>query len=108
MAVWLPDKDKYRPEIWISIFWLIPVLFNYLNVRRYGEIEFWLTVAKVVTIVGIIVLGILLPMGASPATRLLGTDMQTLELVECPQTPTPGITCVGTPGFGCISIFNVY
>jgi amino acid permease len=103
MAFWLP-KDQYPPEIWISLFWVVPLLFNYLNVRRYGEIEFWLTVTKVVTIVGIIILGILLPMGASPTTPLLGTDMSTLELVVCPQNPTPGITCVGRPGFECISL----
>jgi amino acid permease len=104
MAFWLPN-DKYNPSIWISVFLVIPVLFNMFNVRRYGEIEFWLTVIKLITIVGLIVLGILLPMNASPTTRLLGTDLDTLELVECPSSDvvSGNVTCVGTPGFGCTS-----
>lgn len=102
MAFWLP-KDQYNSSIWITVFLIIPVLFNNFNVRRYGEIEFWLTVVKVATIVGLIFLGILLPMGASP-TRLLGTDPVTLNLVECPSDPSSNIVCVGTPGFGCTSL----
>src|SRR5579859_6887906 len=54
MAFWLP-KDHYNPSIWITVFLIIPLLFNNFNVRRYGEIEFWLTVFKVATIVGIII-----------------------------------------------------
>ena len=101
MAFWFPNHDKYNSSIWITVFLFIPVLFNNFNVRRYGEIEFWLTVTKVATIIGIIFLGVLLPMGASSATRLLGTDLNTLELVPCPSDLTANITCVGTPGFDC-------
>jgi hypothetical protein len=59
----------------------------------------------VTTIVGLIILGILLPMGARAGSRLLGTTLSNgqLELVPCPTTPDPNITCVGTPGFGCTS-----
>jgi len=106
MAFWLPH-EQYNSAIWISVFLVIPVLFNLFNVRRYGEIEFWLTVTKVVTIVGLIILGILLPMNASSTTRLLGTNLDTLELVECPPGGVSGnITCVGAPGFGCTVHFN--
>jgi amino acid permease len=96
MAFWLP---RVNSAVWISIFYLVPFLFNLFNVRRYGEIEFWLTVVKVVTIVGIIFLGILLPMGASPSQQLLGTFNQTTPIV-CPPNPSPG-ECVSQPGFNC-------
>jgi len=98
MAFWLP-KDKYPPEIWITVFLIIPFLFNNFNVRRYGEIEYWLTVIKVLTIVGIIVLGVLLPMNAPANQKLLGTAPN-LSLIPCLKNPAPG-QCVGTPGFGC-------
>jgi yeast amino acid transporter len=98
MAFWL-SKDEYPPEIWITVFLVIPFLFNNFNVRRYGEIEYWLTVIKVLTIVGIIVLGVLLPMNATPNQRLLGTNSN-LSLIPCPDNSAPG-QCLGAPGFGC-------
>jgi len=104
MSFWLPNHDKYPPEIWVTVFLVIPFLFNFLNVRRYGEIEYWLTVIKVITIVGIIVLGVLLPMNASPNVRLLGTGPDN-ALIECPPNNSTG--CVGTPGFGCTNPPNM-
>lgn len=91
------DVDRY---IWITIFFIAIVLFNLLNVRRYGEIEYWLTVVKLETIVGLIVLGILLPMGASAGTRLLRNVSTTLA--ACPANPGPQ-ECLDNPGFLCIS-----
>jgi amino acid permease len=100
MAFWIP-KTQVNPAVWISVFLLIPVLFNNFNVRRYGEFEYWLTVSKLVTISGLIILGILLPMGASAGVRLLGTDNNN-QPIECPD-PT-GKDCLSLPGFQCIPI----
>lgn len=97
MAFWLPDGPS---AVWISIFYLLPSLFNLFNVRRYGEIEFWLTWVKLVTILGIIVLGVLLPMGAVASQPLLGTSAQG-EIIPCPPNPSAG-ECVSPPGFICI------
>lgn len=98
MDLWLPDQHKYPSEIWIVVFLIIPLLFNNFNVRRFGEIEYWLTVIKVVTIMGIIVLGVLLPMTASPNTRLLGTSSDGETPIQCPTNST---ICLDPPGFGC-------
>lgn len=95
MTLW----TTVSPVIWLSIFILLPFLFNFLNLRRYGEVEYWLTVIKVFTLVGIIFLGILLPMGASTSTQLLGTDAQ-FSPVKCGSI-TMG-QCVSPPGFACI------
>jgi amino acid transporter len=97
MSTWLSD-EKYA-YMWITIFFIMIVLFNLLNVRRYGEIEFWLTAIKLVTIVGIIFLGLVLPMGASPNTRQLGTSSD-YTAIPCPSNATQG-QCLETPGFEC-------
>jgi amino acid permease len=84
----------------ITIFLLVPIVFNFFNVRRYGEIEFWLTTIKVTTIMLLIVLGFLLAMGASP-TQLLGTDAN-YNPVPCSENVIG--QCVPPPGFVSISI----
>jgi len=82
----------------VTIFLVIPIGFNLLNLRRYGEIEFWLTTIKVVMIVLLIVLGVLLPMGASPRTPLLGTGSN-YRPVDCSQNVIG--ECIPSHGFNC-------
>jgi len=94
IALWLPDTPK---EVWVCVIFVLCFLFNNFNVRRYGEIEYWLTVIKVTTVVGIIIAGILLPMNASPNQRLLGTDANG-NPVLCSESVSP---CVDPPGFNC-------
>lgn len=100
MQFW--DKSDNLKSVWITIFLLVPLLFNLLNVRRIGEIEYWLTIVKVTTIVGLIILGIVLPMGASVGSRQLGTDgestLHNLTAVACSSSTMP---CLDPPGFPC-------
>jgi len=100
MSFWLPTES---PAIWISVYLLVPITFNLFNVRRYGEFEFWLTSVKVVTCVGLFILGVLLPMDASPQQPLLGTSNQnnTYDVVPCSNSTLP---CVAQPGFLCMAI----
>lgn len=88
---------------WIAIFLVIPLLFNLFNVRRYGEIEFWLTTIKVTLIVGLTFLGVLLPMGASTNGLLLGTDANH-HPVDCSENMIG--TCLPPPGFNCLILFQ--
>ena len=101
MSIWVVD-EKYK-YVWISFYFILIVLFNLLNVRRYGEIEFWLTVIKLATIIGLIFLGLLLAMGAMWGSRRLGTLENTP--VPCPNdclsTAVQQGICLGIPGFGC-------
>ena len=99
MAFWLPNIN---PAVWITVFFLVPITFNFFNVRKYGELEYWLTSVKVVACVGIIILGILLPMDASTSQPLLGTNNVngTLQLIPCLNSTTDD--CVPQPGFSCI------
>jgi Amino acid permease len=96
MQYWIPDSTV-PGGVWIAIFIVIPTAFNFFNVRRYGEIEFWLTTIKVITLIGLILLGIILPMDASPVRPLLG------EINYQPAPCGPNSTnCVSQPGFNCI------
>ena len=101
MTFW---KTPLPLPAWIAIFLAIPILFNLFNVRRYGEIEFWLTSLKVTLIVGLIFLGVLLPMGASTRGPLLGTDSQ-YHPVDCSENVRGA--CLLPPGFNCLNLFDL-
>lgn len=69
-------QDDNLAAVWITIFFLAIILFNLLNVRNLGEIEFWLALTKIEGIVVLIILGLVLSMGARVGTRQLGTIPQ--------------------------------
>ncbi|MBC9784080.1 amino acid permease [Heliobacterium chlorum] len=54
---WWPDIPT-----WVSalVFLVVITLANLINVKMYGEFEFWFAIIKVVAIIGMILLGILL------------------------------------------------
>jgi amino acid transporter len=60
------SKEEVNPGVWIAVFLVVIIFINYFGVRFFGEIEFWLSSIKVVTIVGIIFLSFLLAVGAGP------------------------------------------
>jgi amino acid permease len=99
MSYW---SDKPR-VLWISIFFVFPIAFNILNVRKYGEVEYWFTAIKVVTIVGLIICGLLIAMNVT-GTALLGTD-NNLRPVPCANN-TIG-QCLTAPGFGCTLLIHL-
>lgn len=51
---WLPDFP-----VWVSALFVLclVILINVVTVKAYGEIEFWLSLVKVVAIIGMIILG---------------------------------------------------
>ncbi|TID26218.1 hypothetical protein CANINC_002807 [Pichia inconspicua] len=46
-----------NPAIWISIFWASIVALNFCAVKVFGEIEFWIASIKILTIIGLIIVG---------------------------------------------------
>lgn len=52
--------------VWITLFLFIVGLINLGGARFYAEFEFWFASIKVVTIVGLIILGIILDAGGGP------------------------------------------
>ncbi|RDL34448.1 Uncharacterized protein BP5553_07576 [Venustampulla echinocandica] len=54
------------------IFWVVLILANIVTVRAYGEIEYWLSLLKVVTITIFIVLGIAVNCGGNTSHTYIG------------------------------------
>lgn len=48
------------------------VTINYLGIRFFGEIEFWLSSIKVLTILGLIILSIIIAAGGVPGSPATG------------------------------------
>ena len=54
------------------IVWVIIVLANIINVRAYGELEYWLCLLKVITIVVFIILGVAVNCGGNTSGKYIG------------------------------------
>jgi AAT family amino acid transporter len=54
------------------IFWAVLLLVNLLAVKVYGEIEYWLSLIKVIAIVVFIVMGIVVNCGGNIEGRYIG------------------------------------
>jgi len=50
--------------IFIGVFWLVITLINMFPVSIYGEIEFWFSLIKIVTVLGFLIFGICIDAGA--------------------------------------------
>lgn len=58
--------DKVNPGVWVAVFLVTICAINYFGIKFFGELEFWLSTLKVITIVGVILLSFLLAVGAGP------------------------------------------
>ncbi|KAA8647555.1 hypothetical protein EYZ11_007008 [Aspergillus tanneri] len=57
------DKDIHI-AIFIAIFWVVITLLNLLPVSFYGELEFWLSSVKILTVIGFMIFAICIDAGA--------------------------------------------
>ncbi|KAI0075661.1 amino acid permease [Panus rudis PR-1116 ss-1] len=58
--------------VWISIFLVVVVAINLLGAGAYGEAEFVFASIKVVTIIGLLILGLVLDLGGGPNHDRIG------------------------------------
>ncbi|KAF8590199.1 amino acid transporter [Ramaria rubella] len=58
--------------VWITICLAVVVTINFLGTRAYGECEFWFASIKVLTIIGLIILGLVIDLGGAPDHDRLG------------------------------------
>ncbi|UNI22185.1 hypothetical protein JDV02_008096 [Purpureocillium takamizusanense] len=65
MKYWV--GDSVNPAVFISIALVGIIIINSVNVRTFGEVEFWLSLFKVLTMVGIILLLFILAVGGGPS-----------------------------------------
>ena len=96
MTFWFTPTVPIRTA-WISIFLVMPLVSNLVHVQRFGEVEFWVTTFKVLGVLVLILMGIALPIRASTATPLFGTDSHANPVI-CSDT---FYECVSRPGFDC-------
>lgn len=66
---WRPDLS---PAIFISIFIVAVVVVNFLGVAVFGEVEFWLSLIKIITLTGLILAGLIIDLGGSPSGQRIG------------------------------------
>ena len=85
----------------IVVFFIPPILINVLNVRKYGEVEFWMTTIKLTTLLGLIILGVVIAAGGV-SSPLLGTNAN-YHPVPCNQTDI-NHQCLPKAGFICSSL----
>ena len=65
-------KTDVHLAVWISIFLVILFIINLFGVKGYGEVEFVVSIIKVIAILGFIILGIVLIFGGGPNHQYLG------------------------------------
>ncbi|KAF9651914.1 amino acid permease [Thelephora ganbajun] len=60
------------PAVWITVCLVVVIMINMLGAGAYGEAEFIFASIKVLTIVGLIILGIVLDLGGGPTNDRVG------------------------------------
>ncbi len=58
--------------VYITVLLIAIWVINFLGARAYGEAEFWFSAIKVITIVGLIILGVILMAGGGPDHDAIG------------------------------------
>lgn len=104
ITYWTRKHEVRNRAVEITMFFIVPILVNILNVRKYGEVEFWLTTIKVAAIVAVIIVGFVIGAGGGPEQKL-GTDA-TYHAVAC--TDNVIGECLTGPGFGCMNLHDEY
>lgn len=65
-------NSSINPVAWVAIFYVLIMGINLFGVRGYGEAEFYLTIVKVIAIVGFVILGVVLVCGGGPSKQFIG------------------------------------
>lgn len=75
LSYWTPN------HLWaISVcFWFFLVGVNSIHVKAYGELEYWLSLLKIVTIVVFIIMGVLVNVGVNSDGRYIGSSNWRIE-----------------------------
>jgi len=66
------DKNAAVNSAWVTICLVVVVAINFMGAGAYGEAEFLFSSIKVITITGLIILGIILDLGGGPDHDRLG------------------------------------
>lgn len=64
--------DSINIAVWITILLVALFVINLFGVRGYAEIEFFISIIKVIAVIGFIILGIILVFGGGPNHEYIG------------------------------------
>lgn len=59
-------------EVWAALYIILVVIMNLLGIQFFGELEFWMSGLKVVSLMGLILLGIIVDLGGNPKHDRIG------------------------------------
>lgn len=62
---WVP-AERVNPGVWIAVFLVLIALINYIGIGIFGEVEYWLSMVKVLVFIGLIILCFVLSVGGGP------------------------------------------
>jgi amino acid transporter, AAT family len=74
MNYFIPGIDSIY---WAVFFGAVVTVVNLINVKSFGELEFWLSIIKILAIVLFCVIGIFIFFGFNPTKEFLGTKVLT-------------------------------
>jgi amino acid permease len=103
LSYWTTMGEAWKRGLAITGFIFVPLFINVLNVRNYGEVEFWLTLVKITAIIGLIIAGIIIAAGGI-TTPLLGLNAE-YRPVPCAENVI-GSCIPSAQGFACLSLVN--
>ncbi|CDO94804.1 unnamed protein product [Kluyveromyces dobzhanskii CBS 2104] len=66
------SREKVNPGVWITILLALIVLINFLGVRFFGEIEYYISAVKILVMLGLIFLLLVIACGGGPTHEVLG------------------------------------
>jgi yeast amino acid transporter len=58
--------------VWCAIFIVFVLSLQFLGIKWFGEVEFWLSFVKILTLTGLILLGLIIDLGGVPGQERLG------------------------------------
>lgn len=66
------SPETANPGIWVAVLLVFITTVNVLGVRFFGEVEFWFSVIKVCTCLGLIIMLLVIALGGGPTGDRLG------------------------------------
>ncbi|VUC38209.1 unnamed protein product [Clonostachys rosea] len=66
---WRPDLNV---AIWVTVFGVVVILTNVIHVRHFGELQFWLSIAKVAIMAVLIIGCLVVALGGTPSHKRTG------------------------------------
>ncbi|CCL99148.1 uncharacterized protein FIBRA_01163 [Fibroporia radiculosa] len=63
---------KVNLGVWMAVFIVFAFTVNLLGVRVFGELEFWFSSLKIITLIGLLLMGIIIDLGGNPQHDRIG------------------------------------